>query len=195
MSILHNVIDNPAMPDDWILANPAARDSGTLAGVQALVEKRATVAKHRRAMASLSLDGRIEYLAEHGFDDGNIRELLGKIQRIINRDYGVTIRQIAAKHAQQGNSLTDVINDVVKTSIIQNLTDACYRSGGEKDVIAAAYANHELYYTVNAALKVAAMSGEPLAGCTTSGDPQGTARDQMLADVGLAEDAKLWPRS
>lgn len=145
-------------------------------------------------MDSLSSDLRIRYLLEHGFDDSDVRRLLDGIQRVVNRDYGATIRQMATNHARQGNGLGDLADDVFKTNIIHDLTVVCYRHGGETDVIAAVYANHEIWYTLNAALNVAMTAQEQTDAETVRG-LQCSERDQILADTGLAEDARLWPKS
>ena len=194
MSMAHGIIDNPALLDGWISQTPTTPGLDNLVDAQALAQKRARIAGHLQAMDSLSSDRRIRYLTEHGFDDTYIRELLGKIQQVINRDYDETIRQMATNHARQGNSLADVAEEIFKTNIVHDLAAACYRNGGETDVIAAAYANHELYYTLNAALNVARLNREQTdTDNGTAHDPQHSERDQALAETGLAEDAGLWP--
>ena len=145
-------------------------------------------------MDSLSSDHRIRYLSEHGFADAQIRQLLNVIHRVINRDYGETIRQMATRHARRGGGLADLVADLSNTNIIHELADVCYRNEDEHAVIAAAYANHEFYYTDNAALNVAMLATEP-ADAKSDYDAQCVERDQMLADIGLAEDARQWPES
>ena len=190
MSMMANLVDNPTLLDSWI----SSLDRGTRLDVPALAKRRATIARHLQAMDSLSSDLRIRYLAEHGFDDAEIRELLSAIRQVINRDYGATIRQMATEHAQQGNGLADLAADISSTNIIPDLAVVCFRNADETYAVAAAYANHEFYYTLSAALNVAKLAQEP-AEYDVATDPQCVGRDQMLADVGLAEDARSWPES
>ena len=190
MSMMANFIDNPALLDNWI----SLLDRESRLDAPALAKRRETIAWHLQAMDSLSSDRRIRYLAEHGFADADIRELLSAIQQVINRDYSAAIRQVATEHAQQGNGLADMVADISNTNIIHDLAVVCCRNAGETDVVAAAYANHEFYYTLNAALNVAKMAQEP-AEYDIAADPQYAEHDQLLADVGLTEDARLWPES
>ena len=194
MSMMDSLIDNPALLDNWIYHARVLPDGETRLDVPTLSVSRATIAGHLQAMDSLSSDRRIRYLAEHGFADVDIRELLSAIQQIITRDYGATIRQMVNEHARQGNGLADVIADVSNTNIIHDLATVCYRNADETAVVAAAYANHEFYYIVNAALNVAKIAQEQDKYDAAS-DPQCVERDQLLADVGLTEDARLWPES
>ena len=193
MSMMASIIDNPALLDSWIPQAPATPKLEIRPDVPDLAEHRATMVKHLKAIDSLSSDRRLQYLAEHGFTDTDIRQLLSAIQRVINRDYGETIQQKATQHARQGGDLADVVADIFNTNIIYDLAIVCYRDGSENDVIAAAYANHELYYTINAALNVAKMVGEEQAEHIKASNPQCVERDQLLAETGLAEDARLWP--
>ena len=194
MRMMDSLANNTALLDDWISHVPASPGRGTRLGFVPLDNHLATITRHLQAMDSLSSDRRIQYLADNGFADADIRQLLSAIQRVIDRDYGETIRQMAAKHARQGGGLADAVADFSNTNIIHDLAVVCFRDGSEADVIAAAYANHELYYTVNAALNIAKMSQEP-ADYGADSDPRCVERDQVLADIGLAEDAQLWPKS
>ena len=194
MSTRHRAIDNRALLDGWILRTPTIPESENTAGPQALAEKRATIAKHQQAMDSLSSDLRIRYLTEHGFDDSDIRRLLDGIQRVVNRDYGATIRQMATNHARQGNGLGDLADDVSRRISSTTLLSFATGPAGETDVIAAVYANHELWYTLNAALNVA-MTAQEQTDEEAARGLQCSERDQILADIGLAEDARLWPKS
>ena len=193
MSMMASIIDNPALLDNWIPHAPAMLKLEIRPDVPDMAEHRATIVKHLKAIDSLSSDRRIQYLAEHGFTDTAIRQLLSAIQRVISRDYGETIQQKATQHARQGGDLADVVADVSNTNIIYDLALVCYRDGDEHDVIAAAYANHELYCTINAALNVAKLVGEEQAEYGKTSNPQCVERDQLLAEAGLAEDARLWP--
>ena len=194
MSMVETLIDNPALLDSWISHDRALPAGANDLDMPAMAERRAMIARHVQAMDSLSSDHRIRYLSEHGFADADIHQLLGDIQRVINREYGATIRQMAAEHARQGNGLADVVADICNTNLIHDLAVVCYRKADESDVIAAAYANHEFYYTVNAALNVAMMSWEPTDE-ETALDSEYADRDRMLADIGLTEDVRLWPKS
>lgn len=194
MSMMDSLIDNPALLDRWISPGSALPDLRSSSDLPALAERRATIARHLQAMDSLSSDCRIRYLAEHGLAEAQIRQLLNAIYWVINKNYGETIRQMAIKHAQRGSSLADLVADISDTNIIHELADVCYRNPGEHAVIAAAYANHEFYYTANAALNLAMLTGAQ-ADAEPDCAPQCVERDRMLADVGLTEDARLWPES
>ena len=194
MRMMDNLANNTALLDDWVSPVSTMSERGTHSGSLTVDQRRAIMADHLQAMYSLSSDRRIQYLAEHGLADADIRQLLSAIHQVINRDYGETIRQMAAKHARQDSGLADAMTDIRNSGVIHALAVVCCRTGSETDVIAAAYANHELYYTVNAALNIAKTAQEP-AGHGTAYDQQSVARDQMLADVGLSQDARLWPKS
>lgn len=194
MSMARGIIDNPALLDGWIAMGPASPGDETFTVAQAWAEAHTALAKHRYAMEPMGSDRRIRYLAEQGLDDARIRELLGDIQSVVNRDQGETIRETAARHARKGNSLLDVVKDLSKTGVIQDLAAVCIQGDGETDVVAVAYALHEFCDTVNANLNVAMIAQEQLDD-DPAYDPQYTERDRILADVGLAEDANLWPKS
>lgn len=194
MSTTHGIINNPALLDDWIAQGPASPGDVALAGARVWADARPAIAQHRDAMEPMGSDRRIRYLAEQGFDDARIGELLGRIQWVINRDYGDAIRKTVAGHARKGNGLPDVVKDLGKTGVIQDLAAVCIQGDGETDVVAVAYALHEFCDMVNSNLNVAMMAQEQLDD-ERACDPQYAERDRILADVGLAEDVKLWPKS
>ena len=180
----------------WLFGGQFGPDGGRYA---ASVAKQATIEMHTQAMDDLSAERRISYLAEHGLSETAIQQLLMGIRRVVDQDYGPTIRRLAAVHAQQNGSLNELVDDIFETNIVSDLVNvvtdlavASNRNDAEGDIIAAIYADREFYYTVNAALHVARMDWEQ-SGSAATGDPRCVERDQLLADVGLTEDARLWP--
>ena len=184
---------------NWLFGSQFAPDAS--AGDAASAAKQAMIETHTQAMDALSAERRIDYLAEQGFSETDIQQLLNGIRQVVDQEYGPTIWRLAAVHAQQGNSLNELVEDILETNIITDLVNlvvdlavASTRRDAEGNIIAAIYANREFYYTVNAALYVARMDREK-SGSAAASDLQCIERDQALADVGLTEDARLWPES